>query len=260
MRAPRDLFDFAVTPPLQQQPQYFPITRHDPPLTMKRQRLLRCCPSTAEQSSARHRYRIPGNVLPSRRSSATYKRYSPQQPKIPGSSIPERVGPSVPAHQYPRSLLLPTSGPCQGPARSTRSRPPRQHRGIGRAWQTRPVGTPPRHPRRRSPGTWCAICVSLSKASTPQPRKGWQCSGCSPSMPNSNENSSSPIPATDCARRRTGGRRPKRTRDQAGHAHHLYDGGGHTVQRIADLLQIPRSTIYGHLTNESIGRRPTLAL
>jgi len=39
-----------------------------------------------------------------------------------------------------------------------------------------------------------------------------------------------------------------------------YNNRGHTVQRIADLLQIPRSTIYGHLTNESIGRRPTLAL
>jgi predicted transcriptional regulator YheO len=33
--------------------------------------------------------------------------------------------------------------------------------------------------------------------------------------------------------------------------------GNHTVQRIADLLQVPRSTIYGHLNKSSIGRRPT---
>ncbi len=33
--------------------------------------------------------------------------------------------------------------------------------------------------------------------------------------------------------------------------------GNHTVQRIADLLQVPRSTIYGHLYKSSIVRRPT---
>lgn|GEM_PF-4666025 len=59
------------------------------------------------------------------------------------------------------------------------------------------------------------------------------------------------------ARRRTGGRRPKLAPDQAHHAQQLYDAGNHTVQRIADLLQVPRSTIYGHLNKESIGRRPT---
>ncbi|WP_427136659.1 helix-turn-helix domain-containing protein [Pseudarthrobacter sp. S9] len=59
------------------------------------------------------------------------------------------------------------------------------------------------------------------------------------------------------ARGRTGGRRPKLTPDQAHHAQHLYDAGDHTVQRIADLLQVPRSTIYGHLNKTSIGRRPT---
>jgi hypothetical protein len=36
-----------------------------------------------------------------------------------------------------------------------------------------------------------------------------------------------------------------------------YYGDPHTVQRIADLLQVPRSTIYGHLNKTSIGRRPT---
>jgi DNA invertase Pin-like site-specific DNA recombinase len=58
------------------------------------------------------------------------------------------------------------------------------------------------------------------------------------------------------ARGRTGGRRPKLTPDQALHAQQLYDAGDHTVQRIADLLQVLRSTIYGHLDKTSIGRRP----
>ncbi|TFD76574.1 hypothetical protein E3T53_13370, partial [Cryobacterium psychrophilum] len=35
------------------------------------------CPSTAEQYTARRRYRVPGNVLPTRRTAATTKRYSP---------------------------------------------------------------------------------------------------------------------------------------------------------------------------------------
>lgn len=59
------------------------------------------------------------------------------------------------------------------------------------------------------------------------------------------------------ARGRTGGRRPKLTPDQAHHAQQLYDAGDHTVQRIADMIQVPRSTIYGHLNKTSIGRRPT---
>ncbi|MEO8223107.1 MAG: helix-turn-helix domain-containing protein [Specibacter sp.] len=59
------------------------------------------------------------------------------------------------------------------------------------------------------------------------------------------------------ARGRTGGRRPKLTPDQAHHAQQLYDAGEHTVQRIADLLQVPRSTIYGHLNKASIGQRST---
>ncbi|MFC0421582.1 helix-turn-helix domain-containing protein (plasmid) [Glutamicibacter bergerei] len=59
------------------------------------------------------------------------------------------------------------------------------------------------------------------------------------------------------ARGKTGGRRRKLTSDQAAHAQQLYDAGKHTVQRIADPLQVPRSTIYGHLNKESIGRHPT---
>lgn len=59
------------------------------------------------------------------------------------------------------------------------------------------------------------------------------------------------------ARGRTGGRRPKLTLARARHAQQLYDAGNHTVQRIADLFQVPRSTIYGHLDKTSIGRRAT---
>ena len=58
------------------------------------------------------------------------------------------------------------------------------------------------------------------------------------------------------ARGRKGGRRPKLSSEQALHAQELYDAGTHTVQQIADLLKTPRSTIYGHLNKESIGRKP----
>lgn len=46
------------------------------------------------------------------------------------------------------------------------------------------------------------------------------------------------------------------TPDQAQHAQQLYDAGDHTVQRIADLLKVPRSTVYGHLNKSGIGRDP----
>ncbi|MDK4300455.1 helix-turn-helix domain-containing protein [Corynebacterium propinquum] len=59
------------------------------------------------------------------------------------------------------------------------------------------------------------------------------------------------------ARPRTNRRKtPEAHPHQAHHAQQLYDAGTHTVQRIADLLQVPRSTIYGHLNKASIGRRP----
>ncbi len=51
------------------------------------------------------------------------------------------------------------------------------------------------------------------------------------------------------ARGRTGGRRPKLTPEQAAHAQQLYDGRHHTVQQIGDLLNVPRSTIYGYLNH-----------
>lgn len=59
------------------------------------------------------------------------------------------------------------------------------------------------------------------------------------------------------ARGRTGGRRPKLTPAQELHAQKLYDAGDHTVQQIADLLGVPRPTVYGHLDKASIGKRPT---
>ena len=59
------------------------------------------------------------------------------------------------------------------------------------------------------------------------------------------------------ARGRVGGRRPRLTSAQALHAQQLYDAGEHTVQQIADLLQVPRPTVYGHLDKTSIGKRPT---
>lgn len=50
------------------------------------------------------------------------------------------------------------------------------------------------------------------------------------------------------ARGRVGGRRPKLSPAQVRHAQQLYDAGEHTVQQIADLLRVPRTTVYGHLS------------
>ncbi len=41
------------------------------------------------------------------------------------------------------------------------------------------------------------------------------------------------------------------------HAQKLYDAGDHTVQQIADLLRVPRTTIYGHLDPSTVGNRLT---
>jgi DNA invertase Pin-like site-specific DNA recombinase len=46
---------------------------------------------------------------------------------------------------------------------------------------------------------------------------------------------------------RVGGRRPKLTADQAALAQRLYDEREKTVQQIADMFGVPRSTVYGHL-------------
>lgn len=49
------------------------------------------------------------------------------------------------------------------------------------------------------------------------------------------------------ARGRSGGRRPKLSPEQARQAQRLYDEGELTVQQIADLFGVKRSTLYGHL-------------
>lgn len=48
-------------------------------------------------------------------------------------------------------------------------------------------------------------------------------------------------------RGRIGGRRPRLTPDQAKVARRLYDAREVTVQQIADMFDVPRSTVYGHL-------------
>ena len=58
------------------------------------------------------------------------------------------------------------------------------------------------------------------------------------------------------ARGRRGGRRRKLTPQQATLAQQLYDGGEHTVQQIADIFGVPRTTVYGHLDQSTIGSRP----
>ena len=51
------------------------------------------------------------------------------------------------------------------------------------------------------------------------------------------------------ARGRNGGRRPRLNADQVALAQRLYDAGEHTVQQIADIFSVPRTTVYGHLDN-----------
>ncbi|MCW2942353.1 MAG: Resolvase protein, partial [Actinomycetia bacterium] len=57
------------------------------------------------------------------------------------------------------------------------------------------------------------------------------------------------------ARGRVGGRRPRLTADQATLAQELYDARIKTVQQIADLFSVPRSTIYGHLNKTTTALR-----
>ncbi|WP_072691445.1 recombinase family protein [Rhodococcus marinonascens] len=52
------------------------------------------------------------------------------------------------------------------------------------------------------------------------------------------------------ARGRKGGRPAKLTGEQIQLAQHLYDGGEHTVAEIADRLNVPRTTVYGHLNKQ----------
>lgn len=57
------------------------------------------------------------------------------------------------------------------------------------------------------------------------------------------------------ARGRVGGRRPKLTADQAALAQELYDKREKTVQEIADLFGVPRTTVYGHLDRSTNNAR-----
>lgn len=58
------------------------------------------------------------------------------------------------------------------------------------------------------------------------------------------------------ARGRTGGRRPKLNAEQIALPQQLYDAGERTVQQIADVFNVPRTTVYGHLDPASTGKRP----
>jgi DNA invertase Pin-like site-specific DNA recombinase len=60
------------------------------------------------------------------------------------------------------------------------------------------------------------------------------------------------------ARGRVGGRRPRLSAEQAALAQELYDARDKTVQQIADLFGVPRSTVYGHLKADN--RRDTPAV
>lgn len=57
------------------------------------------------------------------------------------------------------------------------------------------------------------------------------------------------------ARGRVGGRRPKLTEQQATLAQELYDKRDKTVQEIADLFGVPRTTVYGHLDRSKTNAR-----
>jgi len=57
------------------------------------------------------------------------------------------------------------------------------------------------------------------------------------------------------ARGRIGGRRTKLTAEHGTHARELHEGRKHTVQQIADLLRIPRTTAYGYLNPETAAQR-----
>ncbi|MFC8202230.1 helix-turn-helix domain-containing protein [Streptomyces sp. NPDC057298] len=56
---------------------------------------------------------------------------------------------------------------------------------------------------------------------------------------------------------RAGGRRPKLAEDQTALAQRLYAEQETTVQQIADMLGVPRSTVYGHLDKDkTVLRQP----
>lgn len=66
--------------------------------------------------------------------------------------------------------------------------------------------------------------------------------------------------AAAAARGRKGGRPPKLGQDQIDLAQRLYDAGDHTVAQIADMLGVPRTTVYGHLSKKTSGGTETPAI
>ncbi|UZF45681.1 recombinase family protein [Rhodococcus rhodochrous] len=58
------------------------------------------------------------------------------------------------------------------------------------------------------------------------------------------------------ARGRKGGRPSKLSSDQIELAQRLYDAGDHTVAQIADMLKVPRTTVYGHLNKRRVDIAP----
>lgn len=57
------------------------------------------------------------------------------------------------------------------------------------------------------------------------------------------------------ARGRAGGRPPRLTSGQAALAQQLYDARDKTVQQIADIFRVPRSTVYGYLGGKTTARQ-----
>jgi hypothetical protein len=89
------------------------------------------------------------------------------------------------------------------------------------------------------PGSW-------SKASTQPPLKDAWSTAYWPHRVNTNEGL-----AAARARGRKGGRRPKLNPHQAELAQQIYDAREPTVQEIAELFTVPRSTIYGYLNKQT---------
>ncbi|MDV6247990.1 helix-turn-helix domain-containing protein [Rhodococcus opacus] len=58
------------------------------------------------------------------------------------------------------------------------------------------------------------------------------------------------------ARGRKGGGPSKLSSDQIELAQRLYDAGDHTVAQIADMLKVPRTTVYGHLNKRRVDIAP----
>src|SRR5699024_11883782 len=90
-----------------------------------------------------------------------------------------------------------------------------------------------------------------SKASTPPPPKAAWSTECWPPSPNSSATSSWPTPTKASPPREPAAGRaasdPSFTAHQAELAQQLYDAREKTVQQIADLFTVPRTTVYGYL-------------